>query len=577
MVFDPASPDSVSAVFRQVESVELQPAKNRTLVMLQTLDGEAEPEIPPISLDDLLAPLSKSHRGRLPHPGGWAEASSSHSVPRPISGPQLLTIVNPALKYNLYTAWESARVVEDSEMKSLDALRVKARPFGHNAPLKPIYDGKCVPIGYEEWPLTETATASVSMPVSQLAAVSSMLLAARAAASTSGTPVLFSVKRGAQIQSKLIQMSVGMLLTNPAINLGDEEIKIVLTPGIRFINSLMGPSSVDVYANGIKVLEQIQFGDLEEINNIESALTPPIDGKKLKLQITETGKPIENSLIAQNVVIDEGKAYTIVALGKATKGSLTVLADELPSSKDKVTIHFVHASPGTSRVNFSITDFISSNVAASEKSISLGDTRVIITSPGKTCWSIEDAKTNKNLFSNCLGILGAGEIHIIILTATSETDQTPAAINANISDQTRLLLKSVLAFDFAALKRKFKLSLENATADRPLVNVRVLSGDAIILRDSLDFREILERSIKGHRIRMEFSPNYLISDESPIPISQDLKRVVSLESQFDEILPGSLVVIEKANTSPSEGVERTIARVLEVQKVSRQISASPAM
>jgi hypothetical protein len=568
MVFDPISPD---AVFRQVESVELQPAKNRTLVMLQTPDGEARLEAPSISLDDLLDPLSKpaSRPPATPRRLGRSIEKSFDSASD--IGPQLLTTLNPALKYNLYPAWESAKVVEDSKMKSLDALRVKARPFGHNAPLKPIYDGKCVPIGYEEWPLTETATASVSIPVSQLAAVSSMLLAERAAASTSGTPVLFSVKRGAQVQSKLVQMSVGMLLTNPTIKLGDENVKIVLTPGIRFMNRLMGPSSVDVYANGIKVLEKIKFGDLEKINDLESALTPPIDGKKLKLQITESGKPIENSLIAQDVVFDEGKAFTVVALGRAAKGSLTVLADELPSSKDKVTIHIVHASPGTGRVNFSIVDTLSGNVAASAKNISLGDAGAVITSPGKTCWSIDDAKTpNKNLFNNCLGILGAGEIHIIFLTATSETDQTPAAINANVSDQTRLLPKSVLVLDFTALKRKFKFSLEKGATGLLSVNAQVLSGDAVILKESLDIREILERSIEGHRIRMEFSPNYLISDESPISLSPDLRRVISLESQHDEILPGSLVVIEQAKTSPLDGVKRTIARVQDVQTVSKK-------
>jgi len=42
--------------------------------------------------------------------------------------------------------------------------------------------------------------------------------------------------------------------------------------------------------------------------------------------------------------------------------------------------------------------------------------------------AIDDTETKKNLKSGCLGILGAGEIHIVILTATSETDQTPAAI-----------------------------------------------------------------------------------------------------------------------------------------------------
>jgi len=567
MVFDSVSSDPVSAVFRQVESVELQPAKDRTLVILQTPDGEVETQTPPINLDDLLDPLSKP-------------ASKPPATPRRLGrniersfgsasdiGPQLLTTLHPALKYNLYAAWESAKVVEDSKMKSLDALRVKARPFGHSAPLKPIYDDKCVPIGYEEWPLTETATVSVSIPASQFVAASSMSFAARAAISTGGAPVLFSIKRGAQIQNKLVRISTRMLLTNPTINLGDEDVRITLTPGIRFINLLMGTSSVDVHANGIKVLKEIPFGDMENINNLDSALIPPIDGKKLKLQVTEAGKK-SSLLIEQEVSIDEGKAYTIVVLGKDSKRSLTVLADELPASADKATIHFVHASIVTPQLNFSIRDSIG-NVIASEKGISFADSRVIITSPGKACWTIDETKMKKNILNDCLD-LGAGEIHMVLLVPTSENDDTPAAKNANISvsDQTPLLLKSILAFDYTALKRKFRLSLEKSTTDSPLVNVRVLSGDATILRESLDFQDALERSINGHRIRMEFSPNYLISDESPIPLSQDQKNIVALESEFDEILPGSLAVIEKTKTSPPD-VERIIARVLEVQTLSK--------
>ncbi len=311
MVFDPINP---IAVFRQVEAVKLEPEKNMMRVLLQTPDLEQKAQTKPISLDDLLAPLS-------------LEASRPPATPRRLKrsieqsyalasdiGPQLLTTLNPALKRKLYIAWKSAKVAADPELKSLDAMRVKARPFGHNAPLNPVYDGKCVPTGYEEWPLTETATASVSIPATQLLS-SGIPLAARVAASTSDMPVLFSVKRGAKIQSKSVLMSASTLLTNPSINLGDEDIKVILTPGIRFINMLM--PSVDVYANGVRVLESIPFGVQENINENIFALMPPIDGKPLKLRITVAGKPIEESLITRNVAIDEGKACTIVAFGEA--------------------------------------------------------------------------------------------------------------------------------------------------------------------------------------------------------------------------------------------------------------------
>ncbi len=597
MVFDPIIP---IAVFRQVESAELQPAKNRTMVKLQTPAGEGEQKISSVSPDDLSVPLSKPV-SRLQTPAGEGEqgisivslddldllaslskpASRPPATPRRLArsieqsfgsasdiGPQLLTALNLPLKHNLYAAWVGAKVVEDSDMKSLDALRVKARPFGHNAPLKPIYDDGCVPIGHEEWPLTETVTASVSITASQIVVASSGL-AARAVASTVNivpVPVLFSVKRGAKIQSRLVWMSPGMLLTNPTINLGDEVVRITLTPGIRFINLLEGTSNVDVYANGIKVLENVPFASEKIV--LQFVLMPPIDGTELKLQVTEAGESIKNSLITRDIAIDEGKAYTIVALGKDKKRRLTVLADELPASADEATVHFVHASIGTPQVNFSIDR--EGNVLASEKGISFAGSISIITSPGKADWTIEETKTKENIHNGSL-VLGAGGIYIVLLAPTSENDHTSVAINADISlsDKTPLLLKSILSIDFTALERKFKLSLEKGTNDYPLVNVRVLSGGATILRDSLSVQDILERSIGGHRIRVEYySPNCLISDESPIPLSQDQKYIVALESKFDEILPGSLAVIEKATIRPPE-VERTIARVLEVQTVSK--------
>lgn len=71
---------------------------------------------------------------------------------------RLLSTLNPALKSGLYTAWRNKET--DVVPFQVYALRAKASPFGHNAPLKPIYstaeNKEGVIVGYEEWPLTRS-------------------------------------------------------------------------------------------------------------------------------------------------------------------------------------------------------------------------------------------------------------------------------------------------------------------------------------------------------------------------------------------------------------------------------------
>lgn len=73
--------------------------------------------------------------------------------------PQFLTAFNPALHETFYTAWTNARITLPPKYENVKAMRVKAAPFGHDAPLKPIYrtigDQAGTLIGYEEWPLVE--------------------------------------------------------------------------------------------------------------------------------------------------------------------------------------------------------------------------------------------------------------------------------------------------------------------------------------------------------------------------------------------------------------------------------------
>jgi predicted phage baseplate assembly protein len=69
--------------------------------------------------------------------------------------PRILTSIYQKTRDTLYKAWANANVTPASALTSVNAFRTKATPFGHNAPLRPVYgdDGKVV--DFEEWELVE--------------------------------------------------------------------------------------------------------------------------------------------------------------------------------------------------------------------------------------------------------------------------------------------------------------------------------------------------------------------------------------------------------------------------------------
>lgn len=71
--------------------------------------------------------------------------------------PRLLETLDPRLGSTLYQTLASDDRVPALSLKSTEATRVKAAPFGHNAPLKPVFDNKGVILSYEEWPIAITS------------------------------------------------------------------------------------------------------------------------------------------------------------------------------------------------------------------------------------------------------------------------------------------------------------------------------------------------------------------------------------------------------------------------------------
>jgi predicted phage baseplate assembly protein len=175
-IFEEKTP-RVLPVFRKVESIEAQSVEDRTIVTLQSpkaasgtkQEGQkgggwmaADFVKDPASLliKDLLKPPSLPPASPRKLERNVADAFATKSD----IGTQMLLNLAPVLRSRYYPAWSSAKVhPTPSQLKSVEALRVKAAPFGHNAPLKPIYNDKYVPVGYEEWPLAGMMTIGIKL------------------------------------------------------------------------------------------------------------------------------------------------------------------------------------------------------------------------------------------------------------------------------------------------------------------------------------------------------------------------------------------------------------------------------
>src|SRR4029077_5423818 len=74
---------------------------------------------------------------------------------------------NPLLRETFYRAWANASLTPAPVVTGIDALRLKAPLFGHNALPKPIYDKQGALEATEEWPLGETLVIVVRLVTSE--------------------------------------------------------------------------------------------------------------------------------------------------------------------------------------------------------------------------------------------------------------------------------------------------------------------------------------------------------------------------------------------------------------------------
>jgi predicted phage baseplate assembly protein len=156
------------ATLHRVQAVDVQGPLGRTKVDIQmpvppqqTLTTAiAEPVPRSFGFANLIEPLTKAPAS---HPVNAVDLSRSMADAFDQSSdavPALVRTLNPATRAQFYTALKNEAVAPPVSGE-VHAFRVKAAPFGHNAPLKPVTDEKGVVIDTEEWPLVGTTSIEI--------------------------------------------------------------------------------------------------------------------------------------------------------------------------------------------------------------------------------------------------------------------------------------------------------------------------------------------------------------------------------------------------------------------------------
>lgn len=150
--------------------------------------------------------------------------------------PQLLTVLNPVLGTTLYNAVSNAQITETSALESAQTLRIKSAPFGHNAPLKPVFDDKGKLIGQEEWPLSNSVKIGITLRLLEL-----QLSAEKAASATpppspsslGGSTILgieVSLQQGGVTQSTSVPLQAGEQTISFDAPFADQSISMMINP-----------------------------------------------------------------------------------------------------------------------------------------------------------------------------------------------------------------------------------------------------------------------------------------------------------------------------------------------------------
>jgi hypothetical protein len=182
---------SSQPIVRHVKLIEADNTTNRTKVTLQepptpsrALRNETERSISDLTatsqnkstdcafekLEGLVEPLTRKPSLQPPNQQQLDRSSEQIFKCQSDMPSRLLSALQPSLNNSLYQAWANLSVTDLAQIE-IYALRTKASPFGHNAPLRPDrYDERRKLVVYDEWqinnPLNQVSPTASFIPSS---------------------------------------------------------------------------------------------------------------------------------------------------------------------------------------------------------------------------------------------------------------------------------------------------------------------------------------------------------------------------------------------------------------------------
>ncbi len=268
-----------------VADVTLEPEADRTKVSLQTPPWPVQTTTSGVNgnapRSTLLAParlrVSGSDDGDGVRPFGFlsealGQLELAPSVPPPNASrlprslnetyaqqadvaPRLLLAMNPRLESVLYPALHNAAVTAPTSLQSVQALRVKAAPFGNNAPLKPITDRIGRVVDHMEWPLTDTVQVEIQIPApsseSALRSASGAPIA-MVAETTAGQTAQISIIQSGVTNSQNVPIVSGSA-SPPSVMIGEVRVDITINQldplNVAFTFNFAQPRRISLFVN----------------------------------------------------------------------------------------------------------------------------------------------------------------------------------------------------------------------------------------------------------------------------------------------------------------------------------------
>ncbi|HEY9738803.1 MAG TPA: putative baseplate assembly protein [Trichocoleus sp.] len=484
---------------------------------------------------------------------------------------QLLVNLNPALKSTLYSAWGSTAVAPETGLtpvQTVEKFGIKAALFGHNAPLKPVYENnQGHPIRYEEWPLTQP---SEVVWRSHIVAPEGRTLARSPTPATLNVLASLTQEGGAAPPTPIavpfndprVTTQLGQTTTYLSASMSPQGIQV------RFIHAIASAGRVDVQIN-----DQVLFENVEPLAATDYRVLPiptqsATDGTpriELAVQVFNAGER-EESIIRQSLTVEAalGRAYAVVALppspgGESFQNQIAVVPDSAASDRTlQVKVLHAVANLGSATVRLGQETLLVNN-----EPLTFGEVAIATQAAASGTYelSVEATLRNQPVSLRAPLALKAGNAYQILLIE-GPTAADPLAVK--VLESPLMLEDQILQLIFGISDLQYEFRVIGFANNRSSLTVQAINGT--VLSRSFNPGRVLREVINGLVLTVQGG----LRADNPLEIRVEFEatagtvtqKTLALDAQYDQILPGSWVVINRPD-------RQIVSRVLGTQTVSK--------